>query len=169
MKSGEGAWGTSGEGGGGVAGGDWVDETALRAAMTRAYDTFALLHGSIQAVIDAPVCSSVDDGVGDGSQSGREVLRRLAAARKKLRKARREMDDMDEVGASQLTWTGASIAHCCVSYFTVALFSRGIKPHRGSVIQGTEPCVALTWTCGFESRCCFQVECISYCFARRGP
>lgn len=82
-------------GGGMVHGGegDWVDETALRAVMARAYETFALLHGSVQSVLDAPV--RVLKGVsGEGTNSyrevgvisGLEVLRRVADARKRLRR-----------------------------------------------------------------------------------
>lgn len=80
--------------------GDWVDETALRALMARAYETFALLHGSVQSVLDAPV--RVLKGVsGEGTNSDREVgvisgleiLRRLSDARKRLRRKASRMTD----------------------------------------------------------------------------
>lgn len=76
--------------------GDWVDEVALREAMSRAYATFALMHGSVSDALRAPVtipptgCRS-GRGVGNGGTvSGLEVLRRLASVRKRLRRARRE-------------------------------------------------------------------------------
>ena len=118
------------DGGGGGGGGDggngegeegrdnWVDETGLRAAIARAYDTFALMHGAVSVALDAPTRVG-DDGAGSGGAgrdghgwggvadggvdgvvgggddvgrdcavSGYEVLRRLASARKRLRKAR---------------------------------------------------------------------------------
>lgn len=79
---------------------DWVDETALRAVMARAYETFALLHGSVQSVLDAPVRvlrgvsregTNSDSSGGRGGRevgviSGLEILRRLADARNRLRR-----------------------------------------------------------------------------------
>ncbi|CAN0182319.1 unnamed protein product [Scytosiphon promiscuus] len=105
----------------GVGGGDddWVDETALRAAMATAYQTLGLVHGPVLAALDAQTTSvstmdvtltpprvggndfgaggggggpsDVTGGAGDAAvtMSGLEVLRRLASARKRLRKAER--------------------------------------------------------------------------------
>lgn len=60
-----------GGGGGGGGGGkrlspsDWVDETALLGAMRTAYETFALMHGPVQGVLNAPVtCSMSSDSIG---------------------------------------------------------------------------------------------------------
>ena len=90
--------GGSGSGGDGGVAEDWVDETVLRAAMAKAYDTFALLHGPLQAALDAPVTLSrgvsgkgEDDGSGGGQSvvlPGVEILRRLATAQKRLRVVR---------------------------------------------------------------------------------
>lgn len=99
-------------GGGGTKVDDWVDETALRAAMARAYETFRLMHGSVLVALDAPTVvdagmagrsrGGAGGGGGDGEGGGcggsfvpgKEVLRRLASARKRLRKARREADEV---------------------------------------------------------------------------
>lgn len=114
-----------GEGSGGGVGGDWVDETALRTAMGRAYETFLLLHGPVNAALDGPVAPVVvgsqngaenvaDNDAGNDAGNvaendagnvaenvaenvaipGREVLRRLAVARKRLRKAKMEADEV---------------------------------------------------------------------------
>lgn len=88
--------------------GDWVDESALRAAMARAYETFALMHGTVSAALQAPTAAAVlprvptggetGDGDGgrddDGTVPGFEVLRRLASARKRLRKAKERADEV---------------------------------------------------------------------------
>lgn len=101
-----------GSGGGAAAargsgeGGDWVDEGALRAAMSRAYETFALMNGTVSDALRAPTallptgCASGgsggggERGDGGGTVSGFEVLRRLASARKRLRKAKREAQEV---------------------------------------------------------------------------
>lgn len=83
--------------------------------MARAYETFLLLHGPVNAVLDAPVAVSSGNGAGNGPDNGagngagngtdngaedvavlpgREVLRRLALARKRLRKAKMEADEV---------------------------------------------------------------------------
>lgn len=85
-----------------------MDESALRAAMSRAYETFALMHGTVSDALRALTamlptgCSSgggawgSDSGSEDdgGTVSGFEVLRRLACARKRLRKVRREAQEV---------------------------------------------------------------------------
>lgn len=77
--------------------------------MSRAYETFALMHGTVSDALRASTamlptgCSSggVVGGSGGGSgdgggtvSGGFEVLRRLASARKRLRKVRREAQEV---------------------------------------------------------------------------
>ncbi|CAM9840036.1 unnamed protein product [Ectocarpus sp. 6 AP-2014] len=92
-------------GGGGGGSGDWVDETALHAAMGTAYQTLALMHGPVSSALDAPAAlppPPSGDGAGGGGDvtvPGLEVLRRLASARKRLRKAKKEALDLAEHAA----------------------------------------------------------------------
>ncbi|CAM9849141.1 unnamed protein product, partial [Ectocarpus fasciculatus] len=92
-----------GVGGGGGGPGDWVDETALHAAMGTAYRTFALMHGPVSSALDAPAALSPSregaGGGGDINVPGLEVLRRLASARKRVRKAKKEALDLVEHAA----------------------------------------------------------------------
>ena len=75
--------------------------------MSTAYETFALMHGTVSDALRAPVamllptgCTSSSGGGGGDEQSdgapvsGFEVLRRLASARKRLRKAKRKAEEV---------------------------------------------------------------------------
>lgn len=88
-----------------------MDESALRAALSRAYDTFVLMHGTVSAALRTPAVavrpptgSGSGGGVGTSGGatvvSGFEVLRRLASARKRLRKAK-AVRGAEEVGKSK--------------------------------------------------------------------
>lgn len=74
-----------------------MDETALHAAMGTAYQTLALMHGPVSSALDTPAAlppppsGKGAGGGGDITIPGLEVLRRLASARKRLRKAKKEV------------------------------------------------------------------------------